>query len=229
MSASSKVFGTVELFENIFDHVPLLTIVHGRRVNRKFRNIIDDSPPLQRALFLKEDDSIAKSCWAFRSVHGDPWDGIVAAPERDDRWAEDQYLGDRFLFNPLLFENDSDPDKGYITELKVLLPDRLIQTIFQSLLPDKLDMAHCGPMFVSKPALTTVYIEMIDEGKGPDSGLRRQICVYHPQGVRFRDMVNAAPSLPSPWGPWEWVVRVPDGVHVVFVSDEQRRTVEGER
>ncbi|KAM0721077.1 hypothetical protein Q7P37_003363 [Cladosporium fusiforme] len=52
-----KVFNTTELLEAISLHLPVETLARSRRVSKFWKEAIDDSGKLQRALFLKPEEA----------------------------------------------------------------------------------------------------------------------------------------------------------------------------
>lgn len=69
-TATSRVLETPELLEMIVSSLPPLEILVNQRVSPMWHGVISNSPPIQRALFLRPDWSLeAKSFNAWRPVN----------------------------------------------------------------------------------------------------------------------------------------------------------------
>lgn len=109
-AASTAVFDTVELLENILLNLPMKDLLLDARVCRKWKEVINGSISLQRALFMKAEP--VDVVFRFR-----PPSHFNKIPEDDDtRWFCHQKNGIDFIaarINPLFAADDSQVDEEF--------------------------------------------------------------------------------------------------------------------
>lgn len=77
-SAAAAVFGTYELVENILSRLPMLDLVHGRRVSQCWKAVIDRNEALQQKLFMSPAPATFALKWVQKSDDYHPVIGDIA-------------------------------------------------------------------------------------------------------------------------------------------------------
>lgn len=83
-----KVLNVTELCEQVLLHLSPSALIHARKVCRTFRNAIDSTPSLQRALFLQVDPALNARSWAYRQQ-------IYPIDNEEEVYGDDMY-GDEY-------------------------------------------------------------------------------------------------------------------------------------
>ena len=244
VAASSRVLNTPELLEVILVNTGAEDLIRLRRTNITFIKTIEESPTIQKILFLKPNPTVAPRTWIYKRP---AQSAIAVSPTqppliivRETPLPADRILGCRYVLNPLLFRTNnpattSTTSAGPRTKRTTSRRDlfsfdsvamQWTSPVKFSISPELLleynlrdlddSIGICSHMFITKPAiLKATILVVVDE-------LFCTHQIVEDSGVRFIHVLTEVRGY----------ARI-DDIHLVavggpiFVSEEQRIQIEG--
>jgi hypothetical protein len=211
-TAASQVGSTTELIELILSDLPLLDIIAASAVNKTFRNVILNSPMLQRKLFLRPTNALPRY-WLpleqyhdrtlFRTVTVDP-DSSIFQPTSESRLDQHNFPLRVVSTCPLLKRPNE--AKGSWTPYETFHQSIKWNSLSTSphqwyLLPTKEASGRWKQMFLTDPPRKSVQCTLRWEGWFRvvlDITLEATRYVYRQAGVTFADLFDDTCNMPGP-------------------------------
>jgi hypothetical protein len=197
--ARDAVFNTNELLETILQDLSIEDLLTARHINQYWRLLIDQSPRLQRSLFLLQERQY--HLWVFDRLTQALREYKIGDSERYGlAWTQRQNIAIPSIINPFLFKQNGTGIKGTLTHrakfcesmtLKappsLKKPNSLINKMFLSL-PAPRNVEYCFYYHRSKPR---------GRGKFYGDGCIRGT-VENPCGVTLGEVLEAFLQVAKP-------------------------------
>lgn len=239
-TAADKVFNVPELVENILINLLPLDLVTLRALNRATRNTIDESPTLQRNLFLRKSNGVeavrpspgpgdfkfALRVGEFGDPHGLARKGESSTSNTVTSWS----AGHCLQINELLFEcSESTIVCGYDGAIPFPYPRHINFKIHPKVFKSATNKSGtystklCGNMFITSPPTTTLDLCITSDVRN----LRiPRINIINISGVTFNDVLAGLDRIPAAvWkkGPFTW--KTAQNLSLSFEYDNSQSTI----
>ena len=186
-AAALKVWHLPELLEVILLALPEYDILLVQCVSKLFQVSIQHSTRIRRKLFLEEDPSVPSASWGV-----DEKDQIVSlAHQSPQEKSKLTHIGERYIFNPLVFhEPDRERFTGLLDDLTPIPLFNTTETLHHFWFDDDgkedLDSASCAGMFLTKPAITELRIDVHTVCRAPFA----KSVIKNSSGIKLADVIR---------------------------------------